>query len=64
MLPSHPKIDTYVETLDVLGMTPDDFSAELPRLVQAARFSERWGWRDSANDEILQPRELHEADGE
>lgn len=64
LLPSHSKIKTYVETLDVLAMTPEDFSAELPRLIDATRFSERWGWCDSGNDKIMLPQDLQEMDSE
>lgn len=44
LLPSDPGIANFIETLDVLAMTRDEFAAALPALVDRARFLARWGF--------------------
>jgi hypothetical protein len=43
-LPAIANVATYVETLDVLAMTPSEFEAALPRLTELSQLARRWGW--------------------
>jgi hypothetical protein len=45
LLAANPEIANFVETLDVLAMTREEFGAALAALVDETCFSRRWGWR-------------------
>ncbi|HEX2652913.1 MAG TPA: hypothetical protein VHN11_04600 [Xanthobacteraceae bacterium] len=40
----HPELESYLETLDVLAMTPDEFDQALPALVTMDKIRRRWAW--------------------
>lgn len=39
-----PALESYIETLDVLAVTADEFEAALPQLVSLRKICRRWGW--------------------
>lgn len=53
----HPDIAQFIETLDVLAMTPQAFGAALPKLVNLQRLASRWGWEPPAVEDsrVSQP---------